>query len=212
MNSLTKKSVEIRKSINFEDYGDISISSGANILPHKQSSSVVVRTGSKFLKKKVPNHDDKLACSNYESKGLPHQPAVVATGDLDGSDLHILAGLNVEQNDFSFASDKAMTAGKFTQQSVIFHQKLHNSYDIVKDPATAKYCKSQPNFNTGSVKSSVHDGKKMMTTQASWNDIKLKEDGLLHASAHLSTYDGVSLTNNRRSTGLILLTFYLKNF
>ncbi|KAL8584634.1 hypothetical protein ACOMHN_002363 [Nucella lapillus] len=56
LNSLTQKTAHQAKSVNYEEYGDISISSGADAMTPRvgRTPSPAIGAGSKFLKKKTP--------------------------------------------------------------------------------------------------------------------------------------------------------------
>lgn len=57
LNSLTQKTTQQARSVNYEEFGDISISSGADPMTPRvhRTPSPAVGAGSKFLKKKQPN-------------------------------------------------------------------------------------------------------------------------------------------------------------
>ncbi|KAK6188913.1 hypothetical protein SNE40_004992 [Patella caerulea] len=158
LNSVSKRTSQQAKSINFSDYGDISISSSDNVSTPKQKSPTF-GAGSKFLKKKVvdepaatPQPTSKQTSGSVSTK----KSSAVTTKGRTKSPIYSHVNISVDTDTDESKVAYINLPDTSSEQSV-----GHDGKRFMKRPETPKATKSEKtNQSSDKTKGSKKDKKK----------------------------------------------------
>ncbi|ESO92379.1 hypothetical protein LOTGIDRAFT_233142 [Lottia gigantea] len=190
LSTLSKKTSQQAKSINFSDFGDISISSSDNLSTPKQKSPEI-GAGSKFLKKKKPpepiSDEDESSIQVRKKKTITQNASNLlnkAAGLTKKEQVPRQTSLLANQNVFSIDSDSDSEKVRLSRLDTPTDMSVgHDGRKFMKRPETPKATKETVKKTNKSLKGSKEKNKKVTSALTS------EEESLADFMQRLSSSD-----------------------